>query len=192
MARKLVYGVGINDANYEVATIVDGKKINDKYYACWQSMLSRCYSENYHAKKPTYKDCRASDEWLRFSNFRAWMIQQDWEGKELDKDLLFIGNKLYSAETCVFVDRATNQFITDAKSARGLWPRGVTYEKKTGEFQARCSNPFTKKHEHLGRFNCPRLAHYAWRAKKHEHALKIADMQTDARVAEVLRKRYAM
>ena len=33
-------------------------------------------------------------------------------------------------------------------------------------------------------------AHEAWKARKHEHACKLADIQSDVRVAKVLRTRY--
>ena len=111
--KILVCGVGINDADYvvkkfETIGYVDGKRKRKLVWTCpyhraWESMLKRCYSAKYQERQPTYKGCTVSDDWLTFSNFRAWMIAQDWEGKHLDKDLLFEGNKIYSTETCVFV-----------------------------------------------------------------------------------------
>lgn len=107
--KKLIYGVGINDAGYAVmkreeAGYVDGKRKRKLVWACpyfraWSSMLSRCYSTKWHERYPTYKGCTVSKEWHTFSNFRAWMVTQDWEGKSLDKDLLIEGNKIYSADT---------------------------------------------------------------------------------------------
>ena len=75
------------------------------YYMKWHGMLQRCHSVAYIKKKknPTYKDCWACDEWLLFSNFKAWMRAQEWEGKHIDKDLLITGNKKkYSPETSYF------------------------------------------------------------------------------------------
>ena len=109
--KRLVYGVGINDADYvvqkwETIGYVNGKQKQKliwicPYYSAWKSMLKRCYSSKYQDKRPTYKGCSVSDEWLTFSVFKVWMEKQDWEGKQLDKDLLFEGNKIYSADTCV-------------------------------------------------------------------------------------------
>ena len=75
---------------------------------------------------PTYKGCSVSEEWLRFSNFKRWMEKQDWDGKQLDKDILFEGNKVYSAETCVFVTSVVNSFTSDSGAKRGEWLIGVS------------------------------------------------------------------
>ena len=53
---KLVYGVGFNDKTRP--TWVDGKNV--KEYDLWRSMLSRCFSEKYQTRYPTYKDCNVS------------------------------------------------------------------------------------------------------------------------------------
>jgi len=86
--RKLVYGVGINDANYVVTAVLNGKQIRCTYYSTWKNMLERCYSEKYHISHPTYRSCFVCKEWQVFSIFRAWMIQQDWNDKQLDKYIL--------------------------------------------------------------------------------------------------------
>lgn len=187
---NLVYGAGLNDANYEIGKKVDGKLVICRFYSRWAHMISRCYNKKHHLKQPTYENCTVCEEWLSFSNFKAWMEQQDWEGKELDKDLLFIGNKLYSPETCVFVSSTTNGFTLDCRATKGDWPIGVSFHKFHNKFGARCQNPFIKKLEHLGYFECPQMAHEAWRKRKHELACQLADLQTDDRVANALRTRY--
>jgi hypothetical protein len=189
MAKKLVYGIGINDADY----VYQGGRTSSvrcNFYTVWSDMLRRCYSASYKEKHPTYADCYACEDWKLFSNFKAWMKSQDYQGKQLDKDLLFVGNKIYSPDTCVFVDAMTNKFTVDSAGIRGEWPIGVYFDMKENKFIAGCCNPITKKKERLGSFNSPAQAHLAWKTKKHEHALKLADMQTDQRVAEALRARY--
>ena len=187
---KLVHGVGVNDADYAVRPAINGKSVMCQFYDVWSGMLKRCYSEKYQTKRPTYIGCKVCDEWLTFSNFKAWMETQDWKGKELDKDLLVKGNKVYSPETCVFVDRVTNGFMTDCGASRGEWPIGAYFDKRAGRFRAKCCNPFTRKDEHLGCFNFPNQAHLAWKSRKHELALQLADLQNDQRVAKALRARY--
>lgn len=187
---ELVFGIGINDADYVVCPIVNGKAVWCRFYRTWVNMLKRCYSEKYQARQPTYIGCSVCDEWLTFSNFKKWMEKQDWEGNQLDKDLLTNGNKVYSPETCVFVDKVTNLFTTDHGAARGEWPIGVYFNKRGGKFQAYCNNPFIKKREHLGFFACPNQAHLTWKKRKHELACQLADLQTDERVAKALRVRY--
>lgn len=45
--QKIVRGVGINDADYNVAVTVDGVKRYCPYYRTWSNLLSRCYSEKF-------------------------------------------------------------------------------------------------------------------------------------------------
>jgi len=198
--QKLVCGVGINDADYvvqkwETISYVNGKQKQKlvwvcPYYQVWTDMLKRCYSAKYQERQPTYKGCSVSEEWLRFSNFRRWMVEQDFEGKKLDKDLLFSGNKVYSKETCVFVTRMVNTFSTDCGASRGEWLLGVSLDKKVSKFRASCSNPSTKKQENLGYFTCELEAHKAWLKRKLELAQLLAAEQTDERVAKALIERY--
>ena len=197
--RKLVYGVGVNDADYVVQkneTIeVNGvRKLKlvwmCPYYRTWKHMLERCYSTKFQEKYPTYKGCSVSEDWWRFSNFRAWMAAQDWEGMQLDKDILFEGNKVYSSETCVFVTKVVNMFTTDSGAARGEWLIGVYLDKGVGKFKSMCRNPFTKKGEHLGYFTCELEAHQEWLKRKLELAHLLAAEQTDERVVKALIERY--
>ena len=123
-------------------------------------------------------------------NFRSWMETQDWKGKELDKDILFQGNKVYSPDTCVFVDKGVNLLLNSCAASRGEWPIGVHWNEQNQKFQSGCNNPFTRKREYLGYFNCPNQAHQAWKKRKYELACQLADIQTDERVAEALRTRY--
>ena len=190
--KKLVFGVGINDADYAVKPTVNGNRVWCPYYRKWFDMLARCYSAKYHKIQPTYIGCTVCEDWIYFSRFRAWMETQDWEGKQLDKDFLFSGNKVDSPSSCVFVDQVVNKFITDHGAKRGEWPIGVCFDKPTGKFRALCCNPFTSKKEHLGRFIDPIQAHQAWKNRKHDLAVQLAESEyvTDERVAEALRGRY--
>ena len=195
--NKLVYGAGINDADYvtERNEKIDGKWVvvwRCPFYRTWANVLLRCYSEVEHRRKPTYRGCSMCDEWLIFSNFKRWMEQQDWEGKQLDKDLLVEGNKVYSPETCIFVDQMVNKFVTDRANGRGEYMIGVSLDKTTGKFQSRCGNPFTGKREHLGYFINELEAHLAWKSRKHEIAVMLANSEycTDERLREALLNRY--
>jgi len=200
MKTNLVYGVGINDADYVVKkweTIgyvnwVRKRKLvwECPYYRAWCNMLQRCYSSKYQKTHTTYKGCSVSEEWLTFSVFKSWMEVQDWEGMHLDKDLLFSGNKVYSEETCTFVTREVNLFTTDSGATRGECLLGVNWDKGANKFKSRCRNPFTKKQEHLGYFTCELEAHQTWLKRKLELAHLVADEQTDKRVAKALIERY--
>lgn len=192
---KLVYGVGINDADYSLYKIefINGKQVNTwscPFYQKWVSMLSRCYNEKLHNKHPSYIGCHSIPEWHYFMTFRAWMIGQDWEGKQLDKDILFPGNKLYGPDTCVFVDQKVNKFITERQNHRGEWPIGVHFYKRYNKFNADCCDVVTGKRKNLGYFNTPEEAHKAWLDFKLQQAYILASEQSDIRVAEALINRY--
>ena len=195
--NKLVFGVGINNADYNVYKYdyINGKQKRlwiCPFYKTWKDMLKRCYSEKACSRQPTYRGCRVCDEWLTFSNFKRWMEQQDWEDKDLDKDLLVEGNKIYSSDTCIFVDQMVNKFVNANKVSRGEYMIGVSWDKSTDKFLAECRNPFTGKKEHIGRFTDELEGHLAWKKRKHELACQLADSEycNDPRLAEVLRKRY--
>ena len=199
---KLVYGVGVNDAEYtaqkfETIGYVDGKQKQRQVWICpfyqtWKNMIDRCFSETNKVRNPTYKDVTCCEEWLLFSNFKRWMEQQDWKGKQLDKDIIIPDNKVYNPETCAFVSRVTNTFVLASEASRGEWPLGVYWSKKAGKLRAKCKNPFTKKSEHLGYFSCHYEAHEVWRKRKHQLAQLVAELETDPRVVEALKKRYSV
>jgi hypothetical protein len=186
----LVHGIGINDADYAVQPKINGAVVRCKFYVTWSDMLKRSYCKKYQETKPTYAGCSVCSEWLTFSNFKAWMMQQDWKGNQLDKDLLHAGNKIYSPETCSFVDVLINAFLTDSASARGDYLIGCSFDKRSGKFRSYCRNVFTKTQEHLGYFASEQEAHEAWRQRKHELACELAELQTDKRVIDALRTRY--
>ena len=188
--RKPVFGVGINDYPGTSSWMIDGIRYKCPLYVKWLSMLGRCYNEKFVKDFPTYQDCNVCEEWKFYSNFRSWMLEQDWKGKELDKDLLVKNNKVYSAETCVFISRELNAFLNDHGARRGQWPLGVTWNKARRKFVAACSDPVTGKSKHIGMFETSEEAHLAWKAQKHQHALRYAEQQTDERIAEALRTRY--
>ena len=172
--RRKVYGIGVNDANY----MVNRKGYKQcKFYNVWCSMIERCYTERMHKKRPTYIGCYVCVDWLLFSNFRAWMAKQDWKGKELDKDLLIKGNKLYSPETCIFVSQEINKLIQNTKSVRGELPLGVSIDKRTGRFEAR-GHSFGKQ-KYIGMFDNSELASDAYKKFKYSVIAKIASNQKE-------------
>ena len=190
--RKLVHGVGINDADYVLTENLNGKQIHMcPFYRAWRSMLHRCYDGSYQKLYPSYRDASVCEEWLIFSNFKKWMEEQDWEGKQLDKDLLFDGNKTYSPTTCIFITAKVNSFILENTRSQGLYKLGVHLNKRN-KFISQISNPFTNKREYLGSFTDELSAHLAWKKRKHELACMLAESEhcNDPRLAEALRKRY--
>lgn len=198
--------VGINDADYVVVRKItvghrNGKRVRKilwtcPYYRTWSNMISRCYNNKALDLQPSYKGCSVCDQWLLFSNFRAWMETQDWKGKHLDKDLLVRGNKIYSPDTCVFISADLNTFLTDSSACRGEYPIGVSYKKKPKDMINDHSKPYTaqirlgKGSKHIGLFATPEEAHQAWLTAKLEQAKILAAEQSDPRVVKALIDRY--
>ncbi len=191
--RKRILSIGINDAEYQVYyTTESGKLTRCPYYSAWTRMLNRCYSEKYHKIKPTYIGCSVSNEWRLFSNFREWMKTQDWQGKQLDKDILISGNKEYSAEACVFISNSINSLLISNQARRGIYPQGVSLCKKSGKYQAQCWDGGMNKT--LGLFSTIDEAEAAYCEKKSQAILsKIEDkdLKLSAKVKAALKERAA-
>lgn len=195
---SLIYGEGINDSDYVVQLkeyqIIDGVKKQVVVWTCpfytrWKGVLERCYSPKWHKKFPTYKECTVHESWKVFSNFKAWMENQDWEGKHLDKDLLLPGNKIYGPTTCVFVDPIVNLFLHTKTRKKTEWKVGVDLHK--GRIRARGMNEFGR-NVHLGYFLTDDEAHNAYLKNKARVASILASQQTDPRISEALLNRFSL
>lgn len=188
--KRLVFGVGVNDSPSESCEkTVDGIK-KTSFYTAWTNMLRRCYSDTFQDIQKSYVGCTVCEEWLTFSNFKAWMEKQDWKGNQLDKDIIFSGNKKYSPDACAFVSKKTNTFANEQCARRGGSMLGVSWNKDRSKFESHCRNPFTNKNEFLGRHESAAQAHEAWRIRKHDLACQLAKHQTDSRVSKALVVRY--
>lgn len=126
MSSKLVCGVGNND----VRCI---SKTNKKLYDNWVDMLKRCYLET---RWPSYRGCSVATEWHTLSNFKKWYEENYVDGWQLDKDLLYPRNKIYSKETCLFIPHKINSLLTFTNKNRGEHPLGVSFN---GKYVSVCS-----------------------------------------------------
>ena len=167
--RKLVHGVGDNDIR------LPG---NDPIYIIWKSMLGRCYSKKIKHVQPTYTGISCCVEWYTLSVFRDWVLSQNWEGKQLDKDLLVHGNTEYSPSTCMFVTAQINSIIRIRKNRSVDLPRGVNRNGK------KYQGGFNK--TYLGSFDTPEEAHAVYITARNAHIQKIANQQTDSRIRDAL------
>lgn len=186
--RKLILGHGINDAKYLTNIKIDGKRRECPFYQRWKNMLMRCYDPKYHARKPTYKECSVCDEWLTFSNFKSWMIKQDWNGKQLDKDLLVKGNKIYSPDKCLFVSSQVNSLLSDSAAIRGAYPIGVFWHSKNNNFIAKCK--VKGKNIHIGSFPTVESAFFAYKKFKSKLIRDMAEKQSEPLRSALLSRAY--
>jgi hypothetical protein len=148
------------------------RNINNTYYI-WRGIIRRCYDESLRCKYPTYKDCTVCEEWLNFQTFAKWYEENyyavDNQNMEIDKDILFKGNKVYSPKTCVFVPNDINALFVKANKIRGEYPIGVRLRKDTSKYIAECCSDGTQ--HKLGSFNTPEDAFHAYKSYK-ENVIK--------------------
>lgn len=148
-------------------------KNRKKCMSLWRSMLTRCYTEEY--KNLTYAECAASDNFLNFKFFGEWANDQIGflnEGWQLDKDIIFRGNKLYSENTCAFVPAEINTLVISCKSRRGKYPIGVT-KHTHNTYSAQLSRENGPKF--LGCFKTPEEAFYRYKEAKEDYIKYVAN-----------------
>ena len=165
-SRRLVYGFGVNDADYMTQVVIDGVRLRCKAYHAWSLMIERCYREQTLKSSPSYFDVVVCEEWRSFMSFRKWWVDNHVDGWQLDKDILVPGNKTYSPGTCIFVPCWVNSMIVDKAASRGSMAIGVSYERDRMKFVAHCQNPITKRQDRIGRFDDEMSAHNAYIDRK--------------------------
>ena len=114
----MVEGHGINDMSYGWGTENEWNKL---VYRKWQSMLRRCYNEEFHKteKGKCYIGCTVCERWLILSNFvedvrliDGYDEERFLNGElELDKDKKKDKNKHYIMKYCTWLSRPENQSL---------------------------------------------------------------------------------
>ena len=169
---KKLFGVGINDD-----TKIHAYNVEPVAYRKWRTMMARCYSKNYQKHQPTYIGCSVCEEWWVYSNFKKWHDENYIDGYELDKDLLFRGNKVYSPKTCCYIPKEINTLLLSCNSVRGNTPIGV--HKKVGKrcvkYHAEMSNYVNgKRTSYLGSFDTPEEAFAVYKTAKEKRIKEVA------------------
>ena len=110
-------------------------------YRKWSDMIHRSYNIKFHIRNPQYKDCEVCEEWKNYSNFKEWYEKHFYGDTvlDLDKDILYKGNKLYSPETCCLVPHIINTVFVNNKKDRGKYPVGIYFDKDKNKFRAECN-----------------------------------------------------
>jgi hypothetical protein len=177
---RTVFNIGyLGEGNYNAK---DKNNKITKNYKVWSEMIGRCYDKKHKDKHPTYKDVTCCDEWLNFQNFAQWYDKNyyeiDNETMALDKDILFKGNKIYSPDTCIFVNQRINNLFTKSDKARGNYLIGVSYQKRDNMFQSRCKDE-NNKSKYLGYFNTEIEAFESYKTNKEIVIKKVAEIYKD-------------
>ncbi|HDZ3730342.1 TPA: hypothetical protein RSW61_001940 [Vibrio harveyi] len=180
MIKKLVFGVGINDSNTPVTRVnyIEGVRTvtSCPYYKKWYGIINRCYDKSYQERKPSYVGATVCKEWLTFSNFKRWCIEQEKEvgdisKLELDKDLLSTDSNHYSPSTCCFLPKKVNMFLqirTDGKQKSGVIKRSNI------SYRASYRDSLRGKRINIGSYPTEELAYQAYLSKKVDLAKEIA------------------
>lgn len=145
MKKGVVYGFGINDADYQVkpTQLIKGKYVivgECPVYSTWKDLLRRCYSASFRKQKLYYANVTMDSSWHRFSVFKSWFdsvtggnyYDIDNRKLRLDKDLLYPDNKHYSPSTCSLVSVKINNFILSGLQRESALPKGVVLCKPRG------------------------------------------------------------
>ena len=176
-----VFGVGISGTKYQIT--INGALT--KEYALWKNMLQRCCSDTYKNKRPTYEGCEVSDNFKSYEYFYEWCHKQIGFGNDgngnpfhLDKDLLIKGNKIYSANTCVFIPAEINTLLVNSEASRGKYLIGVYWSNTSKTFIAR-ANKSKGKREHLGLFKTEIEAFNAYKKAKESFIKEQAEKWKD-------------
>lgn len=171
---KTSYGIGfIGDGKYNSNSDI-------KMYGMWSGIFTRCYNKKYQKDKPTYIGCSIDEQWCNFQNFAEWYVSNYYElgdeNMQLDKDILYKNNKIYSKATCLIVPQRINTMFTSCKTVRGKYPIGVNY--KNNKYYVRL-NTIEKSGENcridLGYFSTPEEAFYAYKQAKESYIKQVAD-----------------
>ena len=146
-----------------------------KIFRAWGDMLTRCYSETFHSKQPTYLGCTVDERWHNFQNFAADYLQMtgsdlDWQ---LDKDLLVRKNKIYSNETCCLLPHALNMAIQ--YESRNEFEPGVytVRDKFTANIQ------INGKNKNLGTFLLEHEAGLKYKSVKEDYVKELSNKFKD-------------
>lgn len=144
-------------------------------YTLWQGLINRCYQQKDYTRNLSYQNCTMCDEWLLYSNFKEWVECPHngyKKGCDIDKDILCKNNVVYSPQTCCFMPSELNKVFTRRKSSRRDMPIGVILSK-SGKYDARMSK--YKKDCHIGTFNTPEEAFYAYKTAKEQYIKELAE-----------------
>ena len=174
--KPTVFGVGVIGECLTVDSC--GNRL--KEYQVWKGMLERCYSDKFQAKKPTYKGCIVSENFVCYPYFKKWCNNQigfDQVGWHLDKDILSKGNKVYSEDTCCFVPQEINSLLVRSNATRGKYPLGVSYLTRLGMFEASVS--LGGRNKRIGRFYNAQEAFYAYKEVKESYIKEVANKWKD-------------
>jgi len=191
--RTPVYGVGINDVMIPYFT-------KTRTWKTWSGIIRRTDKRDLkwlsQTGKDQYIDCTLDPRWFKLSVFKEWIEQwDDFENKEVDKDILIPGNKIYGPDTCLMVRPIVNAWFRLKKHGGGDLPRGVCLNTawKKGRspkpYRAQIT-PIGGKRTGLGYYATIEEASAVFEKARKEQIKILIETETDLKVKDALVKIY--
>ena len=159
-------GVGSHKSSYN--------GVKNKTYSLWMNMMQRSYSKSVHEIFPTYENCSVDPIWHNFQNFAEWLENNKYyrPDYQVDKDLIQIGNKVYSPDLCSLIPRELNMLLNTGGSLRNGLPSGIRYSSKHNRYSAGFSK--NGKWKNIGSYKCLKQAMTAYKIEKENYIRQIA------------------
>ncbi len=186
--RSLVYGVGINDVMIPYFT-------KTRTYRSWSGIIRRSDTRDLkwlsQKSNECYADCTLDLRWCKLSVFKEWIEQwDDHENKEVDKDILIPGNKIYGPDTCLMVRPIINLWFKP-NATKGDLPRGVTWNthwknKGTGKPYRAQITPIGGKRTHLGFYDTMEEASVVFESERMKQIDILIETETDLKVKNAM------
>ena len=186
--RSLCYGVGINDVMIPYFT-------QTRTWRSWNGIIRRTDKRDMKwlsQGKEQYTDCTLDPKWFKLSAFKEWIEQwDDFENKEVDKDLLVLGNKHYGPDTCLMVRPIVNKWFKYTKHGGGDLPRGVSLNpswkkgKSPNPYRAQIT-PIGGKRTGLGYYATAEEASAVFEKARKEQIKVLIETETDLKVKNAM------
>ena len=183
--RELIYGVGINDVMIPYFT-------ESRIWRQWCGIIRRTGKRDPNMHNfDSYKDCTLDPRWYKLSVFKEWIEQwDDYDNKEVDKDILIPGNKHYGPDTCLMVRRVVNAWFRP-NAAKGGLPRGVSWNtgwkrgKSPKPYRAQIT-PIGGKRTGLGYYDTIEEASVVFESARKEQLKILMETETDLKVKNAI------
>ena len=173
------YGGYIGQGKYKSR---DEQGNKTKCYRTWMHRLRSCYDKEVWKEFPNYEYCFFNEDMLDFQKFGEWFddnyYEVEGETMHLDKDILVKGNKEYAPDKMIFVPERINTLFTKSDAIRGKYPIGVSYNKASGKYIAKCSIG-KDGYKFLGYYNTSHEAFLAYKEFKEAYIKQVADEYKD-------------
>jgi hypothetical protein len=158
------------DGVWQKNTCVAGYWFSTRSYQAWFNMRQRVKGGQ-SGKLPSYANTAICPEWASYEAFSDWCNAQPWfylKDYQLDSDLLSSsGDKQYSPETCSWLPREVNIFMSSGGNKKsttlpiGVYKVGLRYIAREGSL-------------YLGTYKTVVEASGAYATAKHARATELA------------------